>query len=470
MEAEYGELSAGSLPFTFDEFSEWYDEHRRDYLEPAREAAVQALHQLLDEKLPERDRIRVDVRVGRVKSKTRAWHKLNNKYSGMVASLSDIPTVVDDLVGLRLVCTNSSDLKRVVTLLVGLETWESGGTPVLAVHADDSARDYLGDGKPSGYRAYHINLCTSVARVTARHVVVCELQIRTLLQDSWGELTHEDTYKPGSEPPPLVRTLSKRMADLMATLDDMAQDLRDELELLAFNATAGTDSATDGLSTATDSSAVDQVAAYRFIAETVRRIRRPMDLASLAWEMQREFGQDIVKDWAGHGAFKELIAAAEPDVRFVARAPGYVLPLGTSPDDFDLGGRGPVPRAVTLINEVERAFPTVESEVWTAAYCSLAEALDASRVGENALATREISKSAREFAEAGGPRVTRRHLEHILTTLKVRHELRPGISASEIQEVERQWALALANDLKVAAPDLAELSEWIAPTQLSATS
>jgi ppGpp synthetase/RelA/SpoT-type nucleotidyltranferase len=124
------------------------------------------LNELFDEELSERDRIRIDIRPGRVKSRVRTWQKLNHKYAEQVASPADVPQVMDDLVGLRIVCTNSSDLRRVVESLGNLETWSDGDTPVLAVHGADSARDYLEEGKPSGYRAYHLNICTTVPLAT----------------------------------------------------------------------------------------------------------------------------------------------------------------------------------------------------------------------------------------------------------------------------------------------------------------
>jgi ppGpp synthetase/RelA/SpoT-type nucleotidyltranferase len=308
------------LPFTFDQFGDWYDTYRARFLEPALTAGVQALNQLLDRELSERDGVRIEVRPGRVKSKTRTWQKLNAKYGDAVQTPADTPRVVDDLVGLRVVCTNSSDQQRLIELLADLDTWSEGDKPVLAVHSKESEKDYRSSFKPSGYRAYHIKLCTSVAWATERHVIVCELQVRTLLQASWGELTHEDTYKPGSEPPPLVQTLSRRMADLMATLDDMAQDLRDALESAADAATepAATSAAADAETTTTPVGAetvsptalleASREAAYRFLSERIATLRRPVDLASLAWEMRREFGEGIVNGWLGHGSFKGLLA------------------------------------------------------------------------------------------------------------------------------------------------------------------
>jgi ppGpp synthetase/RelA/SpoT-type nucleotidyltranferase len=98
---------------------------------------------------------------------------------------------MDDLVGLRIVCTNTSDLERLTQILGNLETWTEGDTPVLAVHSPESVRDYLA-GKPSGYRAYHVNLCTSVPVATDRHLVVCEVQLRTLLRTA-GASSHTKT-------------------------------------------------------------------------------------------------------------------------------------------------------------------------------------------------------------------------------------------------------------------------------------
>jgi len=74
--------------------------------------------------------------------------------------------------------------------------------------------------------------------------------VRTLLQDSWGELTHEDTYSKSGELPPLVEVLSTRMADLLATLDDIAEDLRNELDRIdeaIVTETAGQPDADSGI-------------------------------------------------------------------------------------------------------------------------------------------------------------------------------------------------------------------------------
>ena len=220
----------GSFVFSHDSFSIWFDEYAKKYLEPAREAAVKALNEHLNAEMPESQRVRVKVSPGRVKGEGRTWRKLQlPKYSLAVARLDDVPKVIDDLVGLRVTCNNKSDVQRVMEAIGLLPIYQDGSEPVLA-REDGSLRDYIKNPKESGYRAMHVNLCTSVPSGLSRKVVTCELQVRTLLQDGWGELTHEDTYKAGSSPPPLVAMLSRRMADLLATVDGIADDVSQELD------------------------------------------------------------------------------------------------------------------------------------------------------------------------------------------------------------------------------------------------
>jgi ppGpp synthetase/RelA/SpoT-type nucleotidyltranferase len=450
------------VPFSIDDFGSWYDGYRDQLLEPARENAVKALNELLDEELSERDRVRVEVRPGRIKGRARAWQKLNHRYADMVASPADVPQVMDDLVGLRIVCTNVSDLQRVRDILDDLETWSTGERPVLAVHSAESERDYLGEGKPSGYRAYQVNLCTSVQVAVERHVVVCELQLRTLLQDSWGELTHEDTYKPGNEPPPLVRTLSKRMADLMATLDDMAQDLRDELERIAVTATEGPMSEDeDGPASSAEFNAVDREAAYAYLTDRVTRLTHPIDWASLAWEMQRQFGQDIVNGWLGHASFKEMLLEVVPDEQVVTDSPGYILPRDFNTKSYGFGTSAQAPRAALLLHETDKTFPLVDTASWQQAYSALAEATSTTCEGEEVTAISTLTKRAREIAHTADGFVSRRQLNHIARALMEARELRAGMSAEEVADGFRAWTRARVVPFCAAPGELAELDAWL---------
>lgn len=59
--------------------------------------------------------------------------------------------------------------------------------------------------------------------------VTCEVQIRTYLADAWARLAHQDFYKEGSDLPPHLKRLFRRLADLLKVTDDLAQDIREEV-------------------------------------------------------------------------------------------------------------------------------------------------------------------------------------------------------------------------------------------------
>lgn len=93
-------------------------------------------------------------------------------------------------------------------------------------YIEGSLQDYIRSPKPSGYRAIHFDVYCDVEYKGAQHKVRCEVQIQTLLQNSWAILTHQDIYKSESDLPKHVVLLSRRLADQLAVLDDIAQDIR----------------------------------------------------------------------------------------------------------------------------------------------------------------------------------------------------------------------------------------------------
>ena len=106
-----------------------------------------------------------------------------------------LPTeVVHDLIGARVICWFQDDCYGMLDLV--RDSIRIGLVP-------DSIEDYIAQPKPSGYRAIHVlaNVAyDQVIRTKAKHHItagkmICEIQIRTLLQDAWGELTHQMHYK-----------------------------------------------------------------------------------------------------------------------------------------------------------------------------------------------------------------------------------------------------------------------------------
>jgi ppGpp synthetase/RelA/SpoT-type nucleotidyltranferase len=329
-----------TIPFGFDGFQAWYADHCRALLEPARQTFVRLLEEQLRQGVSELDRHRVRVSDSRVKEPLRVWSKLQKpQYRSQAKAPADVPALIDDLVGVRIVCNNLSDIATVQAMLADLPG--SDGLPGFGMAAEQgSEKRYVDAPKDSGYRAFHVNLVTQVPGLSGLTPVRGELQVRTLLQDGWGELTHEDTYKPGVQLPPLVTTLARRMADLLATVDDLAQDLRLELDRLAQSAvedaveapSASEEAIADQPASAPD--AAGEASPALVMAETARivsELTQPASLASIAALLQGLFGTALRDGWAGHGSFKALLVAAVPGVQIVKVGPGYVVPPGAQP-------------------------------------------------------------------------------------------------------------------------------------------
>lgn len=329
---------ASETTFGYADFGAWYDAYRAEVLEPSLEHAMDAIQRELDDSFSDRDLARIRSLSGRVKSKRRTWRKVNQpRYRKRINTVDDIALVIDDLIGMRLTCTNLRDIQMVQVALETLPARASKRQPIGLDAA--SERDYIERPKPSGYRGWHVNL----GILQHGQPVTCELQVRTLLQDSWGELTHEDTYSKAGESPPLVEVLSTRMADLLATLDDIAEDLRNELDrideaivdaAIVDDVTVG-DSPGQGDEPDDDTMAGPGADAADFLLQRWNALDRPLELSSLAWALQREFGAEVSDDWFGYRTFKRFLRAAIPDGEISTGRRAYLLPAGSSAESIE---------------------------------------------------------------------------------------------------------------------------------------
>lgn len=143
------------------------------------------LNEKLDQELVEFERKRIRVASSRVKQPYRLWTKIvQEKNRSAIRSLDSITTEIDDLIGIRVVCNNLSDIARVQEILGTLPNSDDVDIAPLAVEAE-SERRYYAVPKLSGYRAYHINMVTIVPGSDGLHRLRGELQVRTLLQEGW---------------------------------------------------------------------------------------------------------------------------------------------------------------------------------------------------------------------------------------------------------------------------------------------
>ena len=115
----------------------------------------------------------------------------------------------DDLIGARVVCNNIEDVYRFQELLE--ET----------LPAKVMVQDYISEPGDAGYRALHFNFRLG----SPGKQVGCEVQIRSLLQDTWARLSHDDIYK-GDYLPTDLRERMTDLSNILSSADQIASRVR----------------------------------------------------------------------------------------------------------------------------------------------------------------------------------------------------------------------------------------------------
>ncbi len=469
--------ATGSL--TIADFGAWYDRYRTTVLEPGLAVAIDEVERLLGSALSERDQVRIHRVAGRVKTKQRAWRKLRVIAAGApLPSLDDVPGMVHDLVGLRITCTNLRDIEMVQEALDTLPAAANSGQrrdrgPLWIARSNE--RDYVLEPKESGYRGWHTGVRVMVEADGRQVPLNCELQVRTLLQDTWGELTHVDTYSKDAAQPPLVSVLSSRMADLLATIDDIAEDLRTELDRVDEETITADrlPSPSASLSEIDD----DVAGAEALIQARWQGLEQPLDLASLAWELRQTFGPEVSDKWFGLGSFKQLVRQAVPDAEFSTGRQQYLLPAESpEPDPPEPGPSGPsglvestgpsgadtaegsgdtgdqstVPIAAERLREIDRSLPLLEAHEWPHLFANLAAVWPQDPAAS--LTARDInrlSKRARDRSQAAGQPMPRRHFDYVVKAVLAAEDLSSPPEAAGLPEVFTTVILERMRSLRV---------------------
>lgn len=169
------------------------------------------------------DLSRICVTDPRIKERTRAYDKLARKVAEEDLTISDIADF-EDAIGLKVLCKSPRDQEMIFRALTDRAN--------LGAFTRMEEKDYVANPKDSGYRACHV--IVEVPMDDGGSPVIVEVQVKTRLQDAWGELTHEDMYKPGAamKPSSLHQTFARTMANLLAEVDDMADQLALELSAM----------------------------------------------------------------------------------------------------------------------------------------------------------------------------------------------------------------------------------------------
>ncbi len=159
-------------------------------------------------------------RVVRVEKRRKSLDSLKRKAYEKSIPIDQIFEKITDMGGIRIVVNNLSDVHKLVEKIKASSK----------LHFDESSyEDKVAIPLESGYRAIHFIVYVEVELKGKPYKIPCEIQGCTLFQDSWSVLVHQDIYKGPKDLPPVIQKLSRRLADQLAVLDEIAQDIRDEL-------------------------------------------------------------------------------------------------------------------------------------------------------------------------------------------------------------------------------------------------
>ena len=119
---------------------------------------------------------------GRVKSQSSIVAKLVKK--GLAVSIESARENVNDIAGVRVVCSYIDDVYRVAEMF-------ERQTDVEIV----KKQDYIKTPNYNGYRSLHLDIKVPVYLSNRTEYVGAEIQIRTIAMDFWASLEHDIRYK-----------------------------------------------------------------------------------------------------------------------------------------------------------------------------------------------------------------------------------------------------------------------------------
>lgn len=124
---------------------------------------------------------------------------------------------IEDKIGTRVVLLKSDDIEPTSNALLQYEGWNSKVTKSIKESIEGAPKEF-------NYQSLHIVVFPkngdSRFDKSIIELLTCEIQIRTLLQHAFAEISHDSTYKgPYKNDADIIRSLSKSMA-LMEATDD----------------------------------------------------------------------------------------------------------------------------------------------------------------------------------------------------------------------------------------------------------
>ena len=155
----------------------------------------------------------------RVKTPESIAAKLMKK--GLPVSIETAREHVNDIAGVRVVCSYIDDVYRVAEMLERQKDIEIV-----------KRQDYIKTPNYNGYRSLHLDIRVPVYLSDRTEYVVAEIQIRTIAMDFWASLDHQLKYKKqlDAQEAAEIGAELKKCADVIAETDCKMLSIRQKIE------------------------------------------------------------------------------------------------------------------------------------------------------------------------------------------------------------------------------------------------
>ena len=153
----------------------------------------------------------------RVKTAESIVKKLR-KY-GYEISIENMVKYVNDIAGVRLICSFTSDIYRLAEMIGKQKEFT-----ILYI------KDYMKHPKESGYRSYHMLITVPIQTTNGINPTKVEIQIRTIAMDFWASLEHKIYYKFEGNAPDYISRDLRECAKMVSELDEKMLQLNEAIQ------------------------------------------------------------------------------------------------------------------------------------------------------------------------------------------------------------------------------------------------
>ncbi len=153
----------------------------------------------------------------RLKTPRSILNKLDRRH--LELSLSSAKKNLNDIAGIRVVCSYIDDVYRVADMLLRQSDLRLA-----------DRNDYIKHPSENGYRSLHLDLEVPVYLAEHTEHVTVEVQIRTVAMDFWASLEHDLRYKTDKEIPDDLHREMLQCANEIARIDQKMQDIYKQIQ------------------------------------------------------------------------------------------------------------------------------------------------------------------------------------------------------------------------------------------------